>query len=136
VDVFAEFLAIYEPVLQQKDPDFVIGKNGVRLKIFFYPEAALDVLPEPLFPNSPVSSTNRLTASSASGPSASIVTVSPQFRLAVKTSRMLAAENRSTPLTSQIWERKAFAASTNSAAGRAWRPNSLTIVISAESPLI
>ena len=43
---------------------------------------------------------------------------------------MLAAENRSAPLTSQIWERKAFAARTNSAAGRAWRPSSLTIVIS------
>ena len=72
----------------------------------------------------------RLTASSASRPSASIITVSPQLRLAVSTSRMLAAENRSAPLTSQTWERKAFAARTNCAAGRAWRPNSLTIVIS------
>ena len=90
----------------------------------------LDALPESLFPNSPVSSTNRLMASSASGPSASIVAVSPQLRLAHSTSRMLAAENRSLPLMSQIWERKAFAARTNSAAGRACSPSSFTILIS------
>jgi hypothetical protein len=43
---------------------------------------------------------------------------------------MLAAENRSPPLMSQIWERKAFAARTNSAAGRACSPSSFTILIS------
>jgi hypothetical protein len=43
---------------------------------------------------------------------------------------MLAAENRSPPLMSQILERKAFAARTNSAAGRACSPSSFTILTS------
>jgi hypothetical protein len=43
---------------------------------------------------------------------------------------MLAAENRSPPLMSQIWERKAFAARTNSVAGRACSPSSFTILTS------
>src|SRR4029077_19382420 len=74
--------------------------------------------------------TSRATAFSASGPSASITAVSPQSRFAIRTSMILAAENRSSPLTIHISERKACAAPTNSAAGRACRPNSFMILTS------
>ena len=69
-------------------------------------------------------------ALSESGPSASMIAVSPQLRLAVSTSMMLLAEKRSSPLMIQIWERKTFAARTNSAAGRACSPSSFTILTS------
>src|SRR5438132_1240532 len=69
-------------------------------------------------------------AGSASGPSASITAVSPQSRFAIRTSMILPAENRSFPLTIHISERKAWAARTNSAAGRACKPNSFMILTS------
>ena len=104
------------------DSPLCLGLPGTQDLTSFIVWIVSPLLFKSFCPNSRVNSANRLTAASASGSLASMIAVSPRFKLAINTSMILSAENRSSPLTSQICERKALAARTNSAAGRAMYP--------------